>query len=400
MATPHQRSVYVFNLARRIVQGVIYQGGRRHRPTLATFEEAAIDAEGRLLPALSDRARDRLLELRYREAEARLAREAAARPEPGASMADLWARFAAAAEGARAPATAYQYRLAGMQYREIVGDHPSGAFGLRHLDRYIVGLRARGQAPTTINLRINGLRALLRWARDRGELAALPRLPSLRTVARLPVVLSPLQARTLIERLRRFAGTGGAVRRGWARIHLRAVLVLLGTGLRAEELLHLPWRHVDLQAGIVHVRAHAGWATKERRDKDVPLPPALLELLTAERTAHPDEVWVLDDGRGGRAYPRRASLSAALRRHLDAIGASRTIKPLHGFRALYATTLHAAGVDVSTIQHLMGHRQIAVTQGYLADPGARAREAVGRLPLPYPTGNTPGDTAVGDTATD
>ncbi|MBI3936745.1 MAG: site-specific integrase [Betaproteobacteria bacterium] len=185
------------------------------------------------------------------------------------------------------------------------------------------------------------------------------------------------------------AGSAGA--RPWARLHLRAAMVLLGTGLRAEELLHLPWRHVDLAGGAVHIRAHGGWAPKERREKTIPLPAGLLEYLRAERAARPGETWLLDDGHGGRAYPRRNTLTAAFARHLAAIGAPPGVKPLHGFRALYASTLHQAGVDVATIQQLMGHRQIAVTQGYLADPSARARDAVARLTLPAPAGNTLGN---------
>jgi site-specific recombinase XerD len=40
-------------------------------------------------------------------------------------------------------------------------------------------------------------------------------------------------------------------------------------------------------------------------------------------------------------------------------------KPMHAFRAYYATRLVRGGVDIYTVQRLLGHSDIETTQGYL-----------------------------------
>jgi integrase/recombinase XerD len=40
-------------------------------------------------------------------------------------------------------------------------------------------------------------------------------------------------------------------------------------------------------------------------------------------------------------------------------------KPIHAFRALYATRLVRNGVDIYTVQRFLGHSDIETTQGYL-----------------------------------
>jgi site-specific recombinase XerD len=40
-------------------------------------------------------------------------------------------------------------------------------------------------------------------------------------------------------------------------------------------------------------------------------------------------------------------------------------KPMHAFRALYATRLVRSGVDIYTVQQFLGHADIETTQGYL-----------------------------------
>jgi integrase len=70
-----------------------------------------------------------------------------------------------------------------------------------------------------------------------------------------------------------------------------------------------------------------------------------------------------------------------MRRHFRALDLPADgVKSVHGFRALYAGRLRTAGVDLATIQGLLGQSRIEVTQLYFPNEPERGRVAVEALP--------------------
>ncbi len=140
------------------------------------------------------------------------------------------------------------------------------------------------------------------------------------------------------------------------------VLLLLDTGLRASELVALDVGDVDLQDGVIHVRAGKG--SKGRR---VPIGAKarkqLQRYFILERgNVRPEEPLILSYNGGGRfTYNGVASLFKRLKsktgiKHLSA----------HTFRRTFAVTCLRNGMNIYILQRIMGHADLQVLRTYLA----------------------------------
>lgn len=158
----------------------------------------------------------------------------------------------------------------------------------------------------------------------------------------------------------------------------RAVLeTLYGSGLRISELVGLDVDDVDLDEGLVLVRAGKGG--KARR---VPVGRAqhgalsgYLALSRPElaRRAHGDR------GRGALVLNARgARLSRQgcwklLQAYAARAGLTRRVSP-HTLRHSFATHMLDAGADIRVVQELLGHASLSTTQIYTLVSNRRLRE--------------------------
>src|SRR5262249_8405206 len=132
-------------------------------------------------------------------------------------------------------------------------------------------------------------------------------------------------------------------------------------GLRSQELLHLRVGDIDSARMVIHIRQGKG-----RKERLVPLSPGLLQELRAYWRRHRPHNWLfpgqrperpLSDGWLHRICQRivlRASLGKAV--------------TLHTLRHSFATHLLEAGVDVITLQAILGHSSPRTTVPYLHIP--------------------------------
>lgn len=163
--------------------------------------------------------------------------------------------------------------------------------------------------------------------------------------------------------------------------------VALLAGLRQGEALGLQWDDIDLDAGLLHVRRTAyplrdgsgGMAVKDGAKtshsvRSVPLHAALATALANWRVDAPGP-YVF-----GGASPTPAGRD--YRRWKDACArAGVPLVPLHGARGTCASMLREAGVPLSTIGAILGHRPGSPITG-LAYAEAREpelRAAIDRL---------------------
>ncbi len=153
-----------------------------------------------------------------------------------------------------------------------------------------------------------------------------------------------------------------------AASHLRgyrrhAFLLALGTGMRCAELARAQGRHLT-DAGMRII----GKGDKERL---VPACPEVAELVAELGQGllirHPHEdAWV----------PKQ--LSMAMSSAFTAIGLPEVT--IHRARHTFATRLVRAGARVEVVQQLLGHSNLATTQGYLAVAGDDLEEAIAKMP--------------------
>ena len=143
-------------------------------------------------------------------------------------------------------------------------------------------------------------------------------------------------------------------------LHRMILTTLYAAGLRLQEGLHLQTPDIDSTRMILRVRRGKG-----AKDRQVPLSPRLLtelrEYWRSTRRESPSS-WLFP-GHGDRPYSETNVQKAC---HVAAKKAElrERITP-HTLRHSYATGLLEAGVDLLTIQKLLGHRSFSTTLIYL-----------------------------------
>lgn len=135
------------------------------------------------------------------------------------------------------------------------------------------------------------------------------------------------------------------------------------TGFREQETAHLFWTDVNFMLNTVRVTAKPdlGFWPKRWEDREVPVPRALLDLLTTH-PRRPNCRFVFPSPRGNREQH--------MLDHCKEIAKRAELDPakwdLKTFRSTYATRMLRAGFDVRTVQHWMGHRSLETTMRYLS----------------------------------
>lgn len=136
------------------------------------------------------------------------------------------------------------------------------------------------------------------------------------------------------------------------------VLVLLHTGMRRDELAHLEWSDIDLHRKVLGVYPKDNWHPKDYEHRTIPINKQLREVLLALPR---EGQYVFDDG-ADQFYCVPSSLSRAFRQVLRR--ACIQGAKLHTLRHTFASHLVMAGVDLATVQKLLGHSQINTTMEY------------------------------------
>ena len=129
-------------------------------------------------------------------------------------------------------------------------------------------------------------------------------------------------------------------------------------GLRIGAVVRLRVADIDSGRGVLHVRQSKG-----RKDRQAPLSPRLLaELRDYWRRLRPED-WLFP-GRYGRGRCSETALQRRVARAVRGLGWTKRVS-MHTLRHSYATHLLEAGVDVVTLQHLLGHNDLETTARYL-----------------------------------
>jgi site-specific recombinase XerD len=139
-----------------------------------------------------------------------------------------------------------------------------------------------------------------------------------------------------------------------------------GAGLRAGEVLRLKVKHIDSAQMIIQVQQSKG-----RKDRLVMLSPETLALLREWwkiRPKHADagvpvEERLLIPGRRKGTALSTHQLNNIFHKVRKAAGIKKAVN-VHSLRHSFATHLYDRGVDIRTIQALLGHDKLETTARY------------------------------------
>ena len=228
-------------------------------------------------------------------------------------------------------------------------------------------IRDRQRSWSTCNIVVHGLRFFYHTTlkRDRTTFC----VPSPRQPGTLPALLSHEEVQRLITQAPNLK-------------HRTMLLTTYAAGLRLNEVLHL--RVADIDSARMAIRVEQG---KGGKDRYTVLSAHLLEALRAYwRVARPS-TWLFPSAR----RPQPMDPSALQRAYQTAKQRAGITKPggIHALRHAFATHLLEAGVDLHTIQRLLGHRSITTTTRYwhlthasLTTQAARLELLDGPPPIP------------------
>ncbi len=221
---------------------------------------------------------------------------------------------------------------------------PPDQLRAEQIQRYLLYLLTERQlAWSSCNVVLAGLRFFYTSTVPREDLRLA--LPPQKTRRTLPDVLSPAELERLFQQ----------ARPGQPRVVL---MTTYAAGLRVSEVVRLRPRHIDSQRMVLRVEGGKGQV-----DRQTLLSPRLLDLLRAHWRCIGPAPWLFP----GRDPDNHLAIETAQRYYTTAkrqAGIQRG-QGIHTLRHCFATHLLEAGVDLRTIQALLGHQSLSTTMRYL-----------------------------------
>lgn len=212
-------------------------------------------------------------------------------------------------------------------------------------------------AYSSVNQKLAGIRFFWREVLRRKDFDL--RVPAKRS-GRLPQALSRSEIARLIA-----AATCAK--------HRALMMTCYAAGLRVSELVHLRLEDIQSQRMLIHVRAGKG-----NKDRFTLLSPRLLAELRSYWRSERPRPWLFP-GRDGGPLPVATAQKAfyALQRRAQLARG----QGIHSLRHSFATHLLEAGVDLPTLQRLLGHNQLSTTARYLHVSGQHLQRLSSPLDL-------------------
>ncbi|MGE5463267.1 MAG: tyrosine-type recombinase/integrase, partial [Syntrophothermus sp.] len=231
----------------------------------------------------------------------------------------------------------------------IIGDPNAGEIQPGEIDRFVGHQLEQGCKASTINRRLAAVGSFYKYLIAEGRAAASPVLPKrhcLRQPQRLPRPVSE-------QELRRFFGAVDDVRD-------RAMFtMMLHCGLRIGEVSTLQMKDLYLD----ELPSRLILPGKGARERTVYLSQPAEQALHAWLAQRP----VVRDGHVFLSYQHKristTSISLRIKRVCQSSGVHLTA---HRLRHTFADHLLSAGMPITSIQALMGHRFVETTQNYAA----------------------------------
>ena len=219
-----------------------------------------------------------------------------------------------------------------------------------------------GKAAWTVRRKIACLSSFYGYLMDMGHVRHNPahRVPLPKVAQKVPTTLDEDEARALAQ----------AAPTPWLKC---AISLLLSTGLRRSELVGITMPDLDLDNAQLVVRG------KGAKQRVVPLTEAAIQATRDYVRVRPETTSdrLLVSQWGESLHPRAVNrkLQVALKR---AGLAEKGVTP-HQLRHTFATHLIRNGVDVRTVQELLGHSDLATTARYLHSDTRTKQAAVDKL---------------------
>lgn len=206
-------------------------------------------------------------------------------------------------------------------------------------------------SPSTVNALLGALSSAFSWFVDQRWIERNP-CSRVKQLVRPSKVFPWLQSSEQITRL--LVECAPAIR--------SLVAVLVGTGMRLDEALHLHWDDVDLDHRLLTVHRGRKGMPKSGKMRRVPIFDSVLTVLREMRLARGDRsmLWPDSRRRPGKARTQpwiRKAFHAAVR----AAGLPEAMR-IHDLRHSFASLFLLDGGDIFKLSRILGHSSVTITE--------------------------------------
>ncbi len=162
------------------------------------------------------------------------------------------------------------------------------------------------------------------------------------------------------------------------------IRLMLGTGMRTQELLALEPRHIAEDGSLIQIRqainmdkgkAKIGIPKSEDSYRDVPVPENVRYCARLLRDGAGTYIW---DGKVPGTPVNPSTFRHNYTKALESLENVRVLSP-HSCRHTYVSQMQALGVDLDTIKSMVGHADIDMTQHYLHVQQPIRQDAIDRF---------------------
>jgi site-specific recombinase XerD len=271
------------------------------------------------------------------------------------------------------------YRLACDEFLAVIDSQYVDDLVHSDVRKFQAALEKRGMSARTVKNRHTSVKAFLKYLGYdyKGKDAAgnpFPKAP--RYDEELPEVYSDQELNDLFNRVRS------------GRENLLYML-LLQTGLREREAMPLEWTDINWEMRTLKVQSKLKWKSRIKtwEQREQTLSDDLLKRLKAHHLEHGGESTLIFgkrmqkgpmEGRIGldghmlrtlKQQVRAAGLNCGICEGCVLENPKRSLECekwyLHKFRATYGTKMLRDGIDLRTVQKMMGHKEITSTMRYV-----------------------------------
>lgn len=238
------------------------------------------------------------------------------------------------------------------KFKAIIGSQKNiGILQYKDLDSYVSICKQKGNKPTTINIEIRHIKSVFSWAVSRQHLKENP----FKDYKQLKYHKAPPKIIEDISNVDKIFSEIGDNKK------YRLVFALyIYTGARREEIWKLEWKDIKGDKIIFKER-------KNYEELEVPI----VSQLSAILDEYPQTI--------GRVYIGNIDHMGKMIKHYLRKAGLGHLRP-HDLRHTFATHLLNEGVDLSTVQKLLGHSSIQATQIYAHVLNKTKKQSIQKLP--------------------
>ena len=318
----------------------------------------------------------KIAELALRDAEVKIARDEFGFAKNDISIEKFLERFMEYSDANHSKSTYNRYRAVLDHFKKFLALQPEILFlsqiGAKEIDGYkvfrkgewvnpngsqvesdedISNYTRKGARGNTINFEIGTLRTIFNMAIKWGYMKENPTKGVVRLKvndSKAPRFLTKEECHRLLEN---------------SPSDLRNIFyTFLNTGMRKAELENLEWSDIDFKRRKIKIRRKDFWQPKTG-EREIPMNQGTCDLLKSLKQKNDKGLksnFIFPHADGGK-------IKEKLRRQLIRIAQKAKIDgltKLHSLRHTYASHLVMSGVDLPTVQKLMGHSDIQTTMIY------------------------------------